>query len=195
MGTCWFDRQLNPLFDPEEGASDQLLGCSAWQEDHGDWMRISSVVDSGACAPVAPPSAAPGHRVRPSAGSRAGKSYNSASGHPLYNLGELPLRACTDNGLDTDVLFQLADVSCPLVSVSHICDHGNRVVFGRSGGVIYNLTTGMEVPFERRGGVYILGLWVRRGSDEAEEENRRHLEKVRAETKRRSTGVSGFMRP
>ena len=37
--------------------------------------------------------------------------------------------------------------------------------------------TEMEVPFERRRGVYVLGLWIRSGSDEAEEENRRHLEK------------------
>ena len=170
-----------------------MLGFGGWQEDHGDWVRLCSVVDSGACAPVAPPSAAPGHPVRPSPGSRAGKSYNSASGHPLHNLGELPLNTVTDNGLETSVLFQLADVSCPLVSVSHICDHDNRVIFGRSGSVITNLLSGMEVPFERKGGVYVLGLWVRRGSKAAEEENQRHLDRVRAEAKKCET-TPGFSR-
>ena len=109
----------------------------------------------------------------------------------MFNLGKLPLLACTDNGYETQVLFQLADVSCPLVSVSHICDHGNRVVFGRSGGIVYNLATGLEIPFERTGGVYTLGLWVRKGSEEAEKENQRHLEKVRAEAKKRMSGFTG----
>lgn len=94
--------------------------------------------------------------------------------------------------METDVLFQLADVSCPLVSVSHICDHGNRVILGKGGAVIYNHMTGMEVPFERRGVVYILGLWIKRGSGAAEEENKRHIERVRAEAQKRA---SGFRRP
>ena len=73
----------------------------------------------------------------------------------------------TDNGVETEVLFQMADVSCPLMSVSAICDHGNRFIFGRAGGVVQNVATGMEVPFERCGGVYAMGLWVRRGNEEA----------------------------
>ena len=128
---------------------------------HEDWVRVQGVVDSGAAAPVAPPSMAPGLPVRESAGSKAGKTYTSASGHGMENLGEQLLACVTDNGIATEVLFQMADVSCPLVSVSAICDQGNRVVFGRGGGCIQNLTTGLEVPFERRGGVYALGLWVK----------------------------------
>ena len=163
MTTYWFDKCLSPLFDVDEGADDQLLGCGAWQEDHGDWVRVQGVVDSGACKPVAPPHMAPGFPVRSSEASRAGKTYSSASGHPLHNLGEQLLAAVTDGGVETEVLFQLADVSCPLISVSQICDHGNRVIFGRGGGVILNLETGEEVPFQRQGGVYALGLWMRRG--------------------------------
>ena len=114
--------------------------------------------------------------MRPNAASRAGKAYSSASGHPLHNLGEQLLSAVTDGGMETEVLFQLADVSCPLISVSQICDHGNRVIFGRGGGVIMNLDTGHEVPFQRQGGVYSLGLWMRRGDPKLVEESARQTE-------------------
>ena len=67
----------------------------------------------------------------------------------------------TVDGLETSVLFQLCDVTRPLLSVSAICDYGNRVVFGRGGGIIYNLDTGLEIPFSRQGGIYSIGLWVR----------------------------------
>ena len=86
------------------------------------------------------------------------KAYASASGHPLHNLGEHLLSAVTDQGVETEMLFQLADVSCPFISVWQICDHGNRVMFGPGGGVILNLLSGAEIPFKREGGVYALGL-------------------------------------
>ena len=72
-------------------------------------------------------------------------------------FGELILHVTIDDGQDTSILFQLADVSRPLLSVSSICDRGNRVVFGRGGGVVGNIETGQEIPFERRGGLYHLG--------------------------------------
>ena len=172
------------------GADDPLLGCGTWQEDHGDWARVNGVVDSGACKPVAPPSMAPGYPVRQNDASRAKKAYSSASGHPLYNIGEQLLPAMTDDGSETEVLFQLADVSCPLISVSQICDRGNRVIFGRGGGVILNLETGQEVPFQRVGGVYALGLWMRRGDPKLAEESAKQTE-VRKAAARKAAPFGG----
>ena len=58
----------------------------------------------------------------------------------------------------------MADISRPLNSVSEICDgggrHGSQVVFGRTGGIIYNLDTGKETYFDREEGIYILEFWV-----------------------------------
>ena len=168
IGTRWFDAALAPVFDPEEGAdAAEVLGVSDYATLHGEWVRISSVMDSGACAPVAPLGMLPGYPVRENAASKQGKTYSAASGHAIKRHGEQHLKALTDNGVATEILFQLADVECPLVSISAVCDKGNRVIVGRSGGVILNLATGAEVPFERRGGVYALGLWVRRPRAEA----------------------------
>ena len=163
IGPRWCDKSLAVIFEPEEGAySKEVMGVSNYAAMHGDWIRISSVMDSGACAPVAPLGMLPGHPMRENAASKAGKTYSAASGHEIQRHGEQHIRAVTDNGLETEVIFQLADVEGPLVSISSVCGRENRVIFGQSGGVIQNVATGAEVPFQRRGGVYALGLWVRR---------------------------------
>ena len=56
--------------------------------------------------------------------------------------------------------FQVTDVQKHLCSVAEICDRGNRVVFGINGGVIHNLRTNSITPFKRKGGIYMLDLWI-----------------------------------
>ena len=67
----------------------------------------------------------------------------------------------TSEGKDTTVLYQIAEVSRPLTSVSATCDKGNRVVYTPQGGFIYNMQTGERTSFERQGGIYQLDLWIR----------------------------------
>ena len=110
---------------------------------------------------MAPPSMAPKVNIRPSEGSRRGQKFTSTSKHRLPNLGEQLLEAVTESGDETNVLFQIADVNRPLVSMSAICEMRNRVIFGRSGGVVQNLSTGVETPFHRKNGIYVLSLWVK----------------------------------
>ena len=86
--------------------------------------------------------------------------YGTAAKEKLPNLGQQHLKACTAEGNETEVLFQIADVKKPLVSVSAICDRGNRVIFGRSGGVVQNIASGVETPFFKRNGVYVLDMWL-----------------------------------
>ena len=60
-------------------------------------------------------------------------------------------------------MFQIAEVTRPLMAVGTTCDNGNIVVYGPAGGCIYNLDTGVQTNFARRGGIYELDLWVRTG--------------------------------
>ena len=150
------------LFD-EEPADRDLLNMNwkssdDWEGKH--WIKVESVVDSGAAAPVAPPTMAPHVQVVPSEGSKRGQKWTTASKHKIPNLGEQHLHACTESGNPTDVLFQIAEVGKPLVSVSAICEKGNRVIFGRAGGVVQNIRTGAETPFYRKNGIYVLSLWL-----------------------------------
>ena len=109
---------------------------------------------------------APGHEVRSSPERRAGRNFAVANGAPLPNLGEQMLSMVTDECMETPVLFQLCDVTRPLLSVSAICDYGNRVIFGRSGGIIHNVETGLEIPFARQDGIYSIRLWLQEKQQE-----------------------------
>ena len=99
-------------------------------------------------------------KVEESEGRRRKQRFTSASKHKLLNLGQQTIMACSEEGDELEVMFQIADVSKPLVSVSAICEKGNRVIFGRSGGVVKNLKTGYEIPFHRQNGIYVLSLWM-----------------------------------
>ena len=78
----------------------------------------------------------------------------------MPNQGEQHIPVSFENGLNTTAVFQIAEVSRPLVGVGRVCEMGNRVIFGASGGVIVNLATGKETRFERKEGVYTFTIWI-----------------------------------
>ena len=89
-----------------------------------------------------------------------GQTYGTAGSEKIRNLGQQHIRACTSEGMETEVLFQVAEISKPLISVSAICERGNRVIFGKGGGVVQHLAIGHETPFYRQNGIYILEMWL-----------------------------------
>ena len=131
------------------------------------WLKIVGVMDSGASESVAPPSMAPQYPVTPSQGSLVGQQYMAANagGDPIDNLGEKVLDIVMEDGRESTIKYQVADVHRPLNSISEICDaggdYGQVVVFGRAGGAILNLETGVQTPFNREDGVYTMGVWVK----------------------------------
>ena len=138
------------------------LHVVSWKdESHPQWVRIRTVMDSGAAESVAPPSMVPGVIVQESPGSKRGQHYVSASAGRLPNLGQQQLSVQTNEGKDSTVVYQIAEVSRPLTAVSKTSDHGNWVVYTPQGGFIINCQTGNRTHFERRGGIYELDLWVK----------------------------------
>ena len=107
----------------------------------------------------------PNHVIKPSPGSIAGQKYLSASEDLIPNLGEQDLDIVTNEGRESMVKYQIADVTRPLNAVSEICDGGGAqgqwVIFGKHGGVIYNPMTGAQTEFYREDGIYCLDFWVR----------------------------------
>jgi hypothetical protein len=159
---CFFD--IDESVEGPKDGKDGILNM-AWRSEPEDWnnkkwVKVKSIVDSGASAPVAPPDMLPNVTVHESPGSKRGQRFSSASKHKLRNLGEQRILACTEEGEDTEILFQIADISKPLVSVSAICERGNRVLFGRAGGVVINIKTGSQIPFYKENGVYVLSMWM-----------------------------------
>ena len=146
----------------DQHRTDLPLNAISWREDsHPQWVRVRSVMDSGAAQSVAPPSMAPGVVIEASPGSQRGQHYVSASGGRLPNMGQQKMKVQTNEGRDAMVLYQVAELSRPLTAVSETCDNGNWVVFTPEGGFIWNLKTGGRTNFERRGGIYELDLWVK----------------------------------
>ena len=140
---------------------DELLIWDAGDgRNEGEYVRVRGVMDSGSADHVSNRDMAPHVPVKPSAGSRAGKHFTTANGEEVKNEREQALNVITEDGGQSSMVFQITDVKRPLCSVSKICDRGNRVIFGRNGGVIHNLHTNKLTPFARTGSIYTLDFWV-----------------------------------
>jgi hypothetical protein len=139
-------------------AADVLLGAVA-VETSGGGRVVEAVVDSGAVHSVTPPGVFPG-MMRSSPWSRAGRGYRAANGTSIKNLGQLEVPFATAEGHRCKIPFQVAEVEQPLMSVSDLTSAGNLVQLGDTDGNVVNLQTGRTIALERRGGVYIMKMWI-----------------------------------
>ena len=154
-----------PLFKVPLAIAKELNPMIATKADAQGWIQIKGVMDSGASESVAPPTMCPHYDVVPSEGSMCGQEYMSASNDTIRNLGEQVLDVVSNEGVESKVKYQIADVSRPLNSITEICDAGGQqgqvVIFGRNGGAVVNLETGNQTPFQREDGVYVMSTWVK----------------------------------
>ena len=157
------ERELLPLtIEQGDKQNDTPLHSVSWKdESHPMWVRIRTVMDSGAAESVAPPTLARHMQVAESPGTRRGHCYVSASNTRIPNMGKNVLNIHTNEGRDSKVLYQIAEVSRPLTSVSATCDKGNWVIYTSEGGFVHTCQTGERTYFERQGGIYELDLWIR----------------------------------
>ncbi len=124
---------------------------------------IEAIVDSGAVHSVTPPGLFPGRTV-PSPWSLAGRGYRAANGSAIANLGQVAVKFCTAEGDRCAIPFQVAAVDQPLLSVAHLAAAGNRVELSSTSGRVVNEATGRSIALERRGGVYIMRMYVADGA-------------------------------
>ena len=92
--------------------------------------------------------------------SKAGACYRTASGAPIPNLGEQDVQFLTNEGYVGEIPFQLADIERPLIAVSALAKAGNAVELNHDGGKITHQVTGKVTSIERRGGTYVLRMWM-----------------------------------
>ena len=87
------DLSTGPLtIDESINRSDTPLHAVSWRdESHPQWVRIRTVMDSGAAQNVAPPSMELGVVMEESPGSKRGQHYVTASGGRLPNMGQQKL--------------------------------------------------------------------------------------------------------
>ena len=125
-----------------------------------NYKLVEAVVDSGCEESVTDPERFPG-AMTPSAMSAAGKGYKGADNNPTPNLGQKGVKFQTDEGYSCSLPFQCARVAHPLLSVTQLAEGGNDVFLHKAGGSIVNKKTGRKTSLVRKGGLYILRMWVK----------------------------------
>jgi hypothetical protein len=145
--------------------ADELLASVSTGGAHGGRV-IEAIVDSGAVHSVTPPGLFPGPTAA-SPWSLAGRGYRAANGSPIANLGQIAVKFSTAEGDRCAIPFQVAAVEQPLLSVAHLAAAGNRVELGHDSGRVVNLATGRSIALERRGGVYIMRMYLAGGAPPA----------------------------
>ena len=66
----------------------------------------------------------------------------------------------TKEGNLSSLKSQSAPVTKPVLSVSHMCDAGHRVIFESTGGYMVNIKSGRKTSFRRKNNVYVLDTVV-----------------------------------
>jgi hypothetical protein len=122
-------------------------------------VLVEAVVDSGAADPVAKAGTFSG-KIVPSTMSKAGRKYRGPDGTRIPNEGQQEVQFTSDEGHRCGMTWQIADVERPLIAVSHLSAAGNKVIFTKGGGEIVNIASGRKIKIQRKGGVYVLRMWV-----------------------------------
>ena len=99
-------------------------------------------------------------KVFPSAMSKAGRRYKSASRHRIPNEGEQTVGFQSTEGPRCKLKFQVVDVETPLVRTADLTRAGNKVILGDTEGFIENAETNQRIKLYRKGNVYVFRMWV-----------------------------------
>jgi len=142
----------------------------------GGWKKVRFIVDSGAGETVMNKDELPGVPIVPSAGSKRGQHYITASDERIPNEGEQKFLAKVaawnraENGrwmkkedVNKGVKVQIADISHPLMAVKSLCLANHRVVFDEEGSYAQNKETGEIIEIAEDKGEYVLEMWVQDG--------------------------------
>ena len=92
-----------------------------------------------------------------SPGSKRGQRFVVGNGAKVRNEGQVLLQmSTTSTGRDSNLcsVFQVAEITRPLMSVSRICDHGLECLFTKKNAKILSPDGAVLAVFEREGGLY-----------------------------------------
>ena len=92
--------------------------------------------------------------------SKQGKGFVVANGGELPNEGQFCIPAVSDDGVWSKRLWQVTDVTRPLLSIGEEADTGKIVAFGARGGVIFNTVTNEVDTFPRVDGTYEMTMHI-----------------------------------
>ena len=90
-----------------------------------EWIALDVTLNSGACVTVMPSGLCPGIHIVENDLSRNGIEYEVVNGESIPNLGEKRCQVVTIGSMSPKkIIFQIADVHKPLLSVTACSDMG-----------------------------------------------------------------------
>ena len=126
-----------------------------------EWIEMEVTVDSGACETVMPAGICSNIPITRSSCSH-GAEYEVANGETIPNQGERRCHMMTLGSASAkSIVFQVADVHKPLLSISRCADMGFHCHLGKDGGFLEDTVTGEKIPLHRRDNLYVLKTWIR----------------------------------
>ena len=138
--------------DPEEIL---VAGASEWED-----VIFEVALDSGSVVNVCSKDTCPGYVVGSSPGSLRGQKFLMGDGGAIRNKGQCSLNL-TDSADTRDIrpVFQIADVTRPLMSAGRLCDAGCKVELGHDRAIVRD-KDGLEVCLFTRqpGGLYVASM-------------------------------------
>ena len=152
--------QLAYLDDMDRTLTGMICEVNNPTNKSAQWELVEAAVDSAAVDSVAPVKALPHIATEPSPRSKSGRHYIAANDAEIKNHGQRKVHFTTDNGLDKNIMFQTADVGRWLVSVDRLNDSGCKVILEKEQPRIVT-KAGEVIKLIKKGGVYILRMWVR----------------------------------
>ena len=129
------------------------------------WERIPITVDSGAVDTVGPKAAGKHFEIEETEDSLRGRNYKAANGEPIKNYGQRRITGLTNQGKEINMKMVVADVTKVLASVAKMVECGNTVVFDEDESYVLHKKTGVKTPIEKRNGMFVIDMWVKRPSD------------------------------
>ena len=153
VDTMMSNAEIENIDVDDEDMPLMAIGTDMGGRRHGDASKAAGTrrlkmtrgitVDSGAADPVMPRRMVRGrgNKIRPSAASKAGVHYVSASATRIKNEGETDLHFDTEEGHSLNWTFQIAEVNKVLASVSYLVDHNHRVIFDK------DMDSGKDISF------------------------------------------------
>ena len=90
----------------------------------------------------------------------SGLHYVAANNARVPNQGQSKLKFMSSEGIVASILFQIAAINKPLVSVSKLIDEGHDVVFKLSGSYILHKESGKKIMLKRERGVFIIDAYA-----------------------------------
>ena len=126
---------------------------------------ILLTLDCGCCDHTVDLADAPGYAavLHPLPGSQRNEHFVVGNGERVANRGQIKLRMKSkeDDGVLMSSVFQVAEITRPLMSVSRICDQGMSCVFEKTHARVVDSNGNAVARFERDGGLYTctMRLW------------------------------------